>query len=170
MTKRNVMISILTSRIQIAESLFDENSEEVEQELPPEPADDEMPEPTELLLEGRLITGRDRVELVWDEGELSGMEGSTAVVGFDRATPGLVSMMRSGTVSTAMIFESGKRHMSVYDTPFSSFELCVHTLTVENALLTEGYLVLEYLIEIHGAEAERCRMMITVKDQEALFE
>lgn len=169
MTKRNVMISIATSRVQIAESLFEENAEDVEQELPPEPVDGEMPEPTELLLEGRLITGRDRVELIWDEGELSGMEGSTTVVGFDRANAGLVSMMRSGTVSTAMIFERGKRHMSVYDTPFSSFELCVHTLTVENALLTDGYILLEYLIEVHGAEAERCRMMIAIKDEEALF-
>ena len=169
MTKRNVMISIATSRIQIAESLFEENNEDAEPEIPFESADGEMPEPTELLLEGRLVTGRDRVELIWDEGELSGMEGSVTVVGFDRATPGLVSMMRSGTVSTAMIFESGKRHMSVYDTPFSSFELCVHTLTVENALLTEGYILLEYLIEVHGAEAERCRMMITMKNQEELF-
>ena len=120
-------------------------------------------------MEGRLITGRDRVELVWDESELSGMGGSTAVVGFDRATPGMVSMIRSGTVATAMVFEAGKRHMSVYDTPFSSFEVCVHTLTVENRLLTDGQIDLEYLIEIHGAEAERCVMNITVKTEESLF-
>ena len=167
MTKRNVMISITTSRLELAKSLFAEENdvEEEDFDLP----DDEMPQPTELLIEGRLVTGRDRVELVWEEGELSGMEGSTTVVGFDRANPGLVSMMRSGTVATAMMFENGKRHMSVYDTPFSSFELCVHTLTVENALLTEGFLCLEYLIEVHGAEAERCRMTISIKTQEELF-
>ena len=169
MTKRNVMISISTSRIEIADQLFDqENGETLEPDFEAL-SYEEMPEPTELLLEGRLITGRDRVELVWEEGELSGMEGSTAVIGFDRATPGVVSMIRSGTVATAMVFESGKRHMSVYDTPFSSFEVCVHTLTVENALLTEGCIFLEYLIEIHGAEAERCRMTISVKPTQDLF-
>ena len=169
MTKRNVMITIATSRIQIGEQLFEQEAGD-EGELPifDLPAE-EMPEPTELFMEGRLITGRDRVELVWDESELSGMGGSTAVVGFDRATPGMVSMIRSGTVATAMMFEAGKRHMSVYDTPFSSFEVCVHTLTVENRLLTDGQIDLEYLIEIHGAEAERCVMNITVKNQESLF-
>ena len=168
MTKRNVMITISTSRMQIADQLFEQEGEELQEPIYDD-YPEEMPEPTELLLEGRLITGRDRVELVWEEGELSGMEGSTTVVGFDRANPGLVSMMRSGTVATAMMFENGKRHMSVYDTPFSSFELCVHTLTVENALLTEGFLGLEYLIEVHGAEAERCRMTISIKTQEELF-
>ena len=168
MTKRNVMITIATSRVQIADQLFDQENEEGVEPIF-EDITGEMPEPTELLLEGRLITGRDRVELIWDKSELSGMEGSTAVIGFDRINPGLVSMIRSGTVATAMVFESGKRHMSVYDTPFSSFEVCVHTLTVENRLLTDGRIDLEYLIEIHGAEAERCVMSITVKNQESLF-
>ena len=50
--------------------------------------------------------------------------------------------MRSGPVSTAMTFEEGKRHFCVYDTPFSSFQVCVRALTVKNALLTDGELIL----------------------------
>ncbi len=167
MTKRNVMISISTSRLELAKSLFadDNDLDEDDFDLP----DDEFPEPTELLIEGRLVTGRDRVELVWDEGELSGMEGSVTSLGFDRANPGLVSMMRSGTVSTAMVFEEHRRHVSVYDTPFSSFQISVHTLRVENALLSEGVIYLDYLIEVHGAEAEHCVMTVAIKSPESLF-
>lgn len=168
MTKRNVMISISTSRVELAQSLFAEDGDEVdidEFDLPT----DEDGEPTELLIEGRLVTGRDRVELVWEESELSGMAGSVTTLGFDRSNPGLISMMRAGTVSTAMVFEAHKRHVSVYDTPFSSFQISVYTRDVENALLSEGMIYLDYLIEVHGAAAEHCVMTISVKSNDPLF-
>jgi hypothetical protein len=111
MTKRNVMISITTSRVELAQSLFAEENDDAELEEFDLPTDEDA-EPTELLIEGRLVTGRDRVELVWDESELSGMAGSVTTLGFDRSNPGLISMMRAGTVSTAMIFEAHKRHVS----------------------------------------------------------
>ena len=169
MTKRNVMIHISTTRRQLAMSLFDEMEDD--ELLPEEPdnGEEESDEPTDMLVEGRLITGPQRVELVYDEGEFSGMEGSVTSIGFDRSAPELVSMLRSGPVSTGMVFEEGRRHLCVYETPFSNFQICVRALHVENALLTEGRILLEYLIEVHGAQAERCRMLITVKNDDGLF-
>ena len=169
MTKRNVMICIRTSRIDAGIDLFDSDAEEEETEEFEDENTGELPEPSELLTEGRLVTSPTRVELVYDENELSGMEGSVTAIGFDRAHPDTVSMMRSGPVSTAMIFEQGKRHHSVFDTPFSSFQVCTHTLHVENKLLTEGTLFLEYIVEIRGAQAERCKMNISVRNDEQLF-
>lgn len=167
MTKRNVMINISSSRVEIAEHLFDEDGE-FDMDAEPTPLG-EMPGPTEILVEGRLVTSPTRVELVYEETELSGMGGSVTSIGFERNAPGLVSMMRTGTVFAALVFEQGKRHISLYDTPFSNFQICVHTLQVQNALLTEGRIHLDYLIEIHGAQAEHCRMTITVKNTEQLF-
>lgn len=168
--KRSVMITIHTLRTGLSASLFDDGNEalpEDEEELLPEegeePLDEEGNEDVEMLMEGWLISSPTRVELVYEETELTGMEGSVSTIGFDRATPGLVSMLRSGGVSTALVFEAGKRHTCVYDTPFSSFDVCVVTKHVRNALLTEGVLELDYLIEIHGAQAERCRMTINVR-------
>lgn len=169
--KRNVMIRIRTLRSGISASLFEEElseeelQEEEEEALPEEPAteeDDEGVEDTEMLMEGRLVSTPSRVELIYEESELTGMEGSISTVGFDRTAPGLISMLRSGPVSTALIFEAGKRHTCVYDTPFSSFDVCVVTRRVRNDLLRTGVLELDYIIEIHGAQAERCRMTLTV--------
>lgn len=172
MTKRSVMIHISTSRLQIGGSLFAEPFDEEEEEFEPEltPPNGELPEPTDMWMEGRLVTNPTRVELIYDEGELSGMEGSVTSIGYDRTSPTLISMMRSGPVSTAMVFEEGKRHFCVYDTPFSSFQVCVRATKVENRLLSDGVLELEYLIEIHGAQAERCEMIITVSENGTLFE
>ncbi len=160
MTKRPIMITITTSRIEVPEELFDGNADENEGF---DMLFSDLPEPTEMMTEGRLATNKSRVELIYDESEISGMAGSVTSIGFDREAPGMISMMRTGPVRAAMIFESGKRHFSVYDTPFSSFQVCVRTLDVKNALFTKGEIDIDYLIEIHGAQAERCRMNIAVK-------
>ncbi len=171
MTRRNVMITISSSCLQLTEPFWDEEDAEEdaldEEEAVGEPFTPsykgELPEPTELLTEGHLITTPQRVELVYEESEMSGMEGSVSTIGFDRATPGLVTLMRTGPVGSALVFEQNKRHTSIYRTPFSSFELCAHTLHVENKLLTEGTLALEYILSFHGAESEHCRLLISVK-------
>lgn len=170
MTKRNVMIQISTSRIAIATQLFNEMQADEEDEEFPQEADNGMPEATDMWMEGRLVTGAQRVELVYEETELSGMDGSVTSIGFDREAPTLITMMRSGPVSTAMVFEEGKRHFCVYDTPFSSFQICVRALEVDNRLLSEGLLILEYQIEVQGAQAERCRMTVRISDDKDLFE
>lgn len=170
MTKRNVMIDILTSRIEMNLSLFAEEPENEEAEEASQSFEEmlknvtgEMPEPTEMLMEGKLLTSEKRVELVYAESELTGMQGSITAIGFDRQNPDLVSMIRTGPVRTAMTFEEGKRHICLYNTPFSEFEVCVRTIKVNNRLLQENKLELDYLIEIHGAQAEHCKMTVTVR-------
>ena len=170
MTKRDVMIDILTSRREMNLSLFDEDAEteQAEEGMPSleellKNVTGELPEPTEMLMEGKLLTSTYRVELVYAESELTGMQGSMTAIGFDRANPNLVSMMRTGPVRTAMTFEEGKRHICLYNTPFSEFEVCVRTLKVNNRLLEENRLELDYLIEIHGAQAEHCKMIVTLR-------
>jgi uncharacterized beta-barrel protein YwiB (DUF1934 family) len=75
-------------------------------------------------------------------------------------------MLRSGPVRTALTFEEGKRHYCLYNTPLSDFEVCVRAVRVHNRLLKEGEIYLDYLIEIHGARAEHCRMQINVTPME----
>ena len=164
------MIDILTSRVEMNLSLFEEPENEEAEEITPQSLEEalknikgEMPEPTEMLMEGRLLTSSFRVELVYAESELTGMEGSLTAIGFDRANPNLVSMIRTGPVRTAMTFEEGKRHICIYNTPFSEFEVCVRTIKVNNRLLEENKIELDYLIEIHGAQAEHCKMTVTVR-------
>ena len=167
------MIKIFTTRMELSQSLFaeEEDGEEIEfdEEFLPEEGG-EGPETSEVWMEGRMVTGPDRVELVYEESELSGMEGSVSTIGFDRANPGLISMMRSGLVSTALVFEENKRHICVYHTPFSEFEVCAAARRVENRLLTEGKIELDYIIEVHGAQAERCHMVISAHEVESVLE
>ncbi len=117
-----------------------------------------------LNTEGFMNLDGDRVELVYEESEITGMEGSRTSVVFDKSSAGLVSMLRDGSVSTALVFEKGKRHHCVYNTPIMSFEICVRTLRVENNILDAGTLKLDYIIEIRGAKAERTKFELEVKE------
>ena len=98
-----------------------------------------------------------RTEIRYDETEVTGMSGATTSVSFVNGQPGVVSMLREGSVSTALVFEEGKRHHCIYNTPIMPFEVCVHTLRVNNRLTEDGILDLDYIVEIRGAQAERTK-------------
>jgi hypothetical protein len=45
------------------------------------------------------------------------------------------------------------------------FEVCVQTLRIDNQLLSPAAtLDIDYLVEIRGAEAERCRLHLEIKE------
>lgn len=123
----------------------------------------------ELYSEGLLIRkavspqrGGQEVCVTYDESELTGMEGARSTLTFHTDDPGLVSLMRSGSVTTAMTFRAHCRALCMYETPYMPFQVGIHCLVVDNRLLTDGVLRLDYIVEIRGARAERCRMDMTL--------
>ncbi len=152
---KKIRIEICSRQGDITQEMLDRIGAE---ELPP-CYDDEEEEgdpdaPMEISTEGKLRVADGEVRISYEESELTGMEGATTVVSFREDAPHLVTMMRSGVVTTALVFEENNRHISAYHTPFMPFELCVHTLGVDNRLLTDGVLYLDYIIEVRGARAE----------------
>ncbi len=116
----------------------------------------------ELMTEARLRDDGTRVSLSYEEGVFSGMEKTTTTVSFAKSDPGLLSVIRTGGVRTSLLFEKGRRHTCIYQTPVMPFEVCVATRNVQNDLTGEGTLFLDYLIEIRGAEAEHTRFRLSL--------
>ena len=153
--REEVRIRIRSVRYEVEESLFSKDNDEMI-------AEDTLrvePETIEISSIGRLTLNDGRVEIAYDETEITGLDGSTTAISFLLDQAGVVSMIREGAVSTVLVFESKKRHHCIYNTPFMPFEICVHTLKVDNRLLDENekYLDLDYIIEIRGAQAERTK-------------
>ena len=150
--QENVRIKIRSVRYEVEASLFsDENSELDLSELRVEP------ETVEINTLGILKTEEGRVEVSYEETEATGMSGSTTAISFLESDENIVTMIREGAVSTALVFEAGKRHHCLYKTPFMPFQVCVHTMKVDNRLQDEGYIDLDYIVEIRGAQAERTK-------------
>jgi uncharacterized beta-barrel protein YwiB (DUF1934 family) len=166
---KKVMINVKTERSAHGVSLFDSEDailahwDDVGGGDATEDMSDE-PEISQMAIEGKLKIALGKVELKYTETELSGMEGSVAVISFSENEPGLVTILRSGIVNTALVFEAGKRHLCAYNTPFMPFEVCVHTLKIDNRLLDTGRLYIDYVVEIRGADPERCKMSISIKE------
>lgn len=115
-----------------------------------------------VTADGKLISRDGTVTLLYDDNEVFDGESTKTSISFSETEPNVLTLIRDGNVSTAMVFEEGKRHISVYNTPFMPFELCISTLKVRNRLLSYGYIELDYVIEIHGVQTERTIMKITV--------
>lgn len=172
--KHFVSVSIVSERSAVKANLFDavyekeisELTEDISIMMPEELADEQDRETLEMITQGFVRMRGGRVEIVYDEGELSGMEGSQTVISYVPDEPGIVSMIRTGAVSTALVFERGVRHLCTYETPYMPFQIGVFALSVDNRLESEGEIALDYLIEIRGAQAERCKMTLRVTKTE----
>ena len=164
MNTKPIKMKIKSTRYEMKEFLFAELASELTEELEiPEDVLGEMAEGEniEIATDGLLSRKDGRVELAYDETELTGMEGSRTAVSFSEDSPELITMVREGTVSTALVFEPNKRHHCVYKTPYMPFEVCVRTLKVDNKLESENRLFIDYIIEIRGAKAERTKFELT---------
>ena len=116
----------------------------------------------EMNMFGKLCEDEDTVTITYDETEATGMEGATAIISFRKSSPEMVTMTREGAVSATLVFEEGKRHHSLYKTPFMPFEVGVYTKTVDNLILVNGILNLDYIVEIRGAKAERTKFKMQI--------
>ena len=121
----------------------------------------------EILSEGYLLLspiqdGNQEVTITYDETELTGMEGAHSTITFCTDEPDLVHLIRGGSVTTAMTFKPHHRAICVYQTPYMPFQVGIHCLGVVNTFAKDGIIQLDYIIEIKGAQAERCSMTVEV--------
>lgn len=147
-----IRIKLRSVRYEVEASMFSSEEEPLSWSSVGE---ENEPEVIEINTLGTMKEDGGRVEISYEETQATGMDGSSTAVSYLSDEPGVVSMIREGAVSTALVFEAGKRHHCLYHTPFMPFEICVYTKKVENRLMEEGYLELDYMIEIRGARAER---------------
>jgi uncharacterized beta-barrel protein YwiB (DUF1934 family) len=166
MLKEEVRIKIRSELYEVEESLFSdlpEDEDEIAEAIAEAVADGEGEKDIlEINSLGSYVFDGERITISYDETEGTGMEGSVTSVTFLKDAPEIVSMVREGTVSATLVFEEGKRHHCIYNTPIMPFEICVRTKKVVNRLDINGSLELDYIIEIRGAKAERTRFYMQV--------
>lgn len=89
----------------------------------------------ELITEGKLYIKNGSYYLVYDETEISGMEGSTTTL---KIQGHKISMKRFGNNSSSLIFEEGKRHRTEYVTAYGDMTIEVITNNVDVSISDAG--------------------------------
>lgn len=120
------------------------------------------PDTMELVTEGKLAVQDGALRLSYEESELTGMEGTTTVF---QVEPEKVTLLRLGSVQSEMVFEEGRRHMSLYSTPYGNMEIGVRARRLNSTLeLTGGRLEIDYDIEINHMLAGQSLFRIDVRE------
>ena len=78
--------------------------------------EDADPDVIELVTAGRLMRDDAGYTLTYQESELTGLEGTLTTIQVE-AEGELVTLMRVGEVNAQMVFQEGRRHLSMYNTP-----------------------------------------------------
>lgn len=118
------------------------------------------PDVVELVTEGILARYGKSYTLSYQESELTGMEGTLTTIQVEGEQ---VSMLRVGEYNTQMVFQTGRRHLSVYNTPYGAMEVGVNTRHLLAELKEDsGIIEVDYDIEVDHALAGRNAVQIEI--------
>ena len=117
--------------------------------------DDIDTDATELMTEGTMTLTEDGMVLSYEETELTGMEGTTTT--FEVKGPQVI-LTRTGTVNSQMVFEEGRQHTSLYETPFGELTVDIQTSTLKHNLTQRGGVMeIKYSIAVeHTVTGRNC--------------
>lgn len=119
------------------------------------------PDATELLTEGSMILTEEGITLCYQETALTGMEGTTTA--FQVRGP-QVLLTRTGTVNSQMVFEEGRQHTSLYDTPYGELSVDIQTSRLRHNLSERGGIMeIRYSIAVEHTVTGRNRFKIQVR-------
>ena len=120
----------------------------------------------ELVTEGRLTRDEGGYTLSYQESELTGLEGTLTTIQVEGEQ---VTLMRVGEVNAQMVFQEGRRHLSMYNTPYGAMAIGVNTRRLLAKLSDQGgNIEIDYAIEIDHAIAGQNFFQIKVTEAEGI--
>ena len=121
------------------------------------------PEDTELISEGTMAFAEDgAILLSYDETELTGLEGTRTTFAIRGDT---VTLTRVGQVNSQMVFQKGRPHSSLYETPWGTMTVDIATSQMASRLTERGgVLEIQYTIAVEHQIAGRNQFKIRVRE------
>ena len=129
--------------------------------------EDTDPDTIELVTQGRLQREGESYTLSYQESEVTGLGvGTLTTIQVDG---GQVTLMRAGEVNAQMVFQEGRRHLSMYNTPYGAMAVGVNTRRLLADLNDHGGdIEIDYAIEVDHASAGRSIFQIRVKEADGV--
>ena len=123
------------------------------------------PEEIELVTAGTMERdGQGGGTISYQESELTGLGGTLTTF---QVEGGQVTLLRVGEFNSQMVFQEGRRHLSMYNTPYGAMSVGVHTRHLLAQLSDQGGdIEVDYAIEVDHALAGRSIFRISVKETE----
>lgn len=125
------------------------------------------PDTVELVTAGRLMKDKAGYTLSYQESEITGLEGTLTTF---QVEPDCITLMRMGEFNSQMVFQPGRRHFSMYNTPYGALSIGINTKKMRADLdESGGQIEINYAIEIDHAVAGENAFHIDVREKGPLL-
>ena len=123
--------------------------------------DDDM---IEVVSPGSFEKIEDGFKAIYEETEISGMEGTTTILTIKENQ---VILEREGTTSTKMIFKEDEDSIVLYNTPYGMLEIAISTNNLDVKIDEDGgKLDIEYEMSVYGQPPFNTKLSLSIKVQE----
>ncbi len=127
-------------------------------------AEGETADPITLVTAGRYYRKNGHYYITYEETELTGLEGTRTTL---RVAPDHVKLIRTGQYPSELLFELGKRHLSLYHTDFGDLSIVVSTQNIHNTLTDDGgELDVKYAVEVANTAVGVNHLNLKIKNVE----
>ena len=126
--------------------------------------DDMEEDQMEFVTDGRMYEKNGFFYLIYDESEISGLEGFRTTLKFNENSLKMKRISKDGP-GPELYFEEGKRFSSNYETPMGPMEIEVLTRSVRNLMDSEarkGSIDIEYDVSLGGVAEGKNKLIIDV--------
>ncbi len=115
----------------------------------------------EVVTPGEFYKEENEYCAVYNETEISGMEGTTTTL---KISPSRISLLREGTTSAKMDFEENNPCVTLYNTPYGMLELKIDTQKLNIDIDDKGGEVfINYHMSIAGQNPQATELKIKIK-------
>ena len=120
----------------------------------------------ELVTEGRLIREAGNYVITYNESDMTGLEGTVTTIQVNPEQD-QITLIRVGQFNSQMVFQEGRRHLSMYNTPYGAMAIGVNTRHMYAELNdVQGEIEVDYNIEVEHSVAGRNIFKISYKEAE----
>jgi len=116
----------------------------------------------ELITSGEYSHEGSETVFSYMESEMTGMEGTRTTF---HVSPRMVTLTREGTLNAQMVFEQGKKHMFLYETPYGATSMGVDTRRLAYGLGDDGgKMEIDYTIDVDSVVVSENSFVISVRE------
>jgi len=117
----------------------------------------------QVVTPGSFYSKDDCYYAVYEETEISGMEGTTTTL---KIGPEELILLREGTTNANMHFVNGENNLSMYDTPYGTLKMEVNTKKIDIDVNEKGgNIAVKYDMNISGQMVPETSLDINIKVQ-----
>lgn len=120
------------------------------------------PNVIELTTKATLYKREKEIIIIYQESEITGLEGTMTTL---KVEPEQITLLRTGTTNSQIIFENGKRHVSHYDTEAGCFTVGIYTNSTSIEINdNSGEIFVEYIIDIDNRKISQNDFHMMIKN------